>query len=44
MKTSSSEIVLGFDFGLKRIGVAVGQMITKTARPLVTVKAKRRYP
>lgn len=44
MKTSSSEIVLGFDFGLKRIGVAVGQMITKTARPLVTVKAKEGIP
>lgn len=26
--------VLGFDFGLKRIGVAVGQVITKTATPL----------
>ena len=30
----SSECVLGFDYGLKRIGVAVGQMITGTASPL----------
>lgn len=31
--------VLGFDFGMKRIGVAVGQTITQTARPLVILKA-----
>jgi len=30
--------VLGFDFGLKRIGIAVGQTLTAAARPLVTVK------
>ena len=30
--------VLGFDFGLKRIGIAVGQTLTASARPLVTVK------
>jgi putative Holliday junction resolvase len=30
----SSGCVLGFDFGLKRIGVAVGQMVTETASPL----------
>lgn len=28
---------LGIDFGTKRIGVAVGQSITKTATPLATV-------
>ncbi len=28
---------LGFDFGLKRIGVAVGQTATRTANPLVVV-------
>lgn len=32
-----SSTYLGFDFGLKRIGLAVGQLITKTAKPLVTV-------
>lgn len=30
--------VLGFDFGLKRIGVASGQTITATASPLVTIE------
>lgn len=29
--------VLGFDFGTKRIGVAVGQTITLTARPLTQI-------
>lgn len=30
---------LGFDFGYKRIGVAVGQIVTETARPLSTISA-----
>ncbi len=29
------QTLLGFDFGTKSIGVAVGQMVTKTAKPLV---------
>lgn len=29
--------VLAFDFGTKRIGVAVGEMMLKTARPLTTI-------
>lgn len=39
MNTTTSEILLGFDFGMKRIGVAVGQTVTKTARPLPIIKA-----
>lgn len=31
--------VLGFDFGMKHIGVAVGQTITRTANPLNSLKA-----
>ncbi|MCF6767723.1 Holliday junction resolvase RuvX [Thiotrichales bacterium 19S11-10] len=31
--------LLGFDFGLKRIGIATGQLITKTASPLDTVES-----
>ena len=31
--------LLGFDYGLKRIGVAVGQELTGTATALVTVRA-----
>ena len=29
--------VLGFDYGTKRIGVAVGQEVTRTARPFTTL-------
>ena len=32
-----ARIVLGFDFGLKRIGLAAGSAITRTASPLATV-------
>lgn len=37
-------IVLGFDFGTKRIGVAVGQSITQTATPIDTITAKMGIP
>lgn len=37
-------VLLGFDFGLKRIGVAVGQGVTKTASPLQTLAAKSGVP
>jgi putative holliday junction resolvase len=32
--------VIGFDYGTKRIGVAVGQSLTATARPLTIVLVK----
>jgi len=38
------KIVLGFDFGMKRIGVAIGQTVTQTARPLDTLPAKEGLP
>lgn len=31
-------IALGFDFGLKKVGVAVGQSITQTASPVEIIK------
>ncbi len=31
------ETVLGFDFGLKRIGVAVGNTLLKQAQPLIVI-------
>lgn len=37
-------VVLGFDFGLKRIGVAVGQTITQTAAPEAIVSSKDGKP
>ncbi|MFZ5724330.1 MAG: Holliday junction resolvase RuvX [Pseudomonadota bacterium] len=36
--------VLGFDFGTRRIGVAVGNTLTGTARPLVVLKANDGVP
>jgi putative Holliday junction resolvase len=37
-------LLMGFDFGMKRIGVAIGQTITQTARPLEMVTAKVGMP
>lgn len=36
--------LLGFDFGTKSIGVAVGQTITQTASALTAIKAKEGIP
>lgn len=36
--------ILAFDFGLARIGVAVGQAITQTASPLETLQANDGVP
>ena len=38
------ETVLGFDFGMKRIGMAVGQMITQQASPLDVLPARDGVP
>ena len=35
---------MAFDFGMKNIGVAVGQSLTKTASPEATLKAKDGIP
>jgi putative Holliday junction resolvase len=36
--------ILGFDFGLRRIGVAVGQKFTGTASPVTTLLAQEGVP
>ncbi len=36
--------LLGFDFGMKHIGVAVGQTITQTASPVTTLQARDGIP
>ena len=41
---SKELIALGFDFGLKHLGVAVGQTITQTANALETVRVRDRKP
>ncbi|QYK14030.1 Holliday junction resolvase RuvX [Shewanella rhizosphaerae] len=40
----SSASVLGFDFGTKSIGVAIGQEITGSATPLASLKANDGIP
>ncbi len=42
--TREIKSLLCFDFGTKRIGVAVGQTITQTATPLQTVRNKNNHP
>lgn len=44
MKKKIEGVVLGFDFGLKRIGVAVGQTITQTAAPEAIVNSRDGKP
>ena len=39
MNTAPS-VILGFDFGLKRIGCAVGNDLSKSARPLKIIRAE----
>lgn len=36
--------LLGFDYGTKKIGIAVGQTMTGTASPLVTLRAIQQKP
>lgn len=40
----SCQTILGFDFGMRRIGVAVGQTITRSANPLTIVLAQDGIP
>lgn len=44
MTDKAPRILIGFDFGMKRIGVAIGQTITQSARPLDTLAAKAGEP
>lgn len=36
--------ILGFDYGIKKIGVAIGQDVTHTAEPLATLYSKNLKP
>ena len=44
MTAERPRTLLAFDFGLKRIGVAVGQSQTRSANPLDTVAVKQERP
>jgi putative holliday junction resolvase len=41
---TSADTYLGFDFGYKKIGVAVGQTITGSASPLQTIRSINQSP
>ena len=41
---SQKRTILGFDYGLKNIGVAVGQEIIGSARPLASIRADKGIP
>ncbi len=36
--------IISFDFGMKNIGVAIGQFYTKTANPIISIPAKNGIP
>ncbi len=36
--------IISFDFGMKNIGIAIGQKYTKTANPLICISAKNGIP
>lgn len=44
MSKPNSSVVLGFDFGLKYIGIAAGQKISNTATSITAVPAKNGVP
>lgn len=44
MPSSQNTVVLGFDWGIKRIGVAVGNSLLNQATPLKTLSAKAGVP
>lgn len=42
--SNSAQTLLAFDYGTRSIGVAVGQTITNSARPLIELRAKDGTP
>ena len=44
MKGNSPRVVMAFDFGLKNIGIAIGQEITKTASTFYSINAVDGHP
>ena len=41
---ANSGVIMGFDYGTRKIGVAVGQLITKTANPIAIISARDGIP
>ncbi len=44
MASKGQRTLLGFDFGTKRIGIAIAQEVTGTANPLTTITAVKHKP
>lgn len=44
MPKALPKVVLGFDFGMRRIGVAVGQLFTRSANSVAVLNAKDGVP
>jgi putative Holliday junction resolvase len=44
VKTPGKGTLLGFDYGTRKIGVAVGQTLTRTATPLETLRQVNQKP
>ena len=40
----ASRVVLAIDFGLRRVGVATGNLLTRTATPLITLRSEHGPP
>jgi putative holliday junction resolvase len=43
-QSSEHHVVLAFDFGLRRIGIATANLATRTASPLTTLKLRDAIP
>ncbi len=41
---ASQDVIMGFDYGTRKIGIAVGQLITKTANPIAIIAARDGIP
>lgn len=41
---TTARTIFGFDFGMKNIGIAVGQELTNTANPLTAIEARDGIP
>jgi putative Holliday junction resolvase len=40
----NNELIMGFDYGTKKIGIAIGQRVTRTANPVAIVRAENGRP
>lgn len=43
-KSTNQELLIAYDFGLKRIGIATGNLLTRTATPLNTLIVSSELP